>query len=92
MVQEMVPQRLTHKMVLEMAGRGSRAFMESAIAVMTSRNVGEIREIFSLQKPKEFVAVMKEAGVTKRQFEAYLEIAKKNRTRLEDASDKNSIH
>lgn len=78
--------RLSHKLILDMAERGSKPFLESAIAILSGVNKAAVREAFYLQDPQAFVSLIKQTGAKRDEFERYLEMAKKNRLRLESES------
>lgn len=78
--------RLSHKIIINMAERGSKAFLESAIAILSGVNKAAVREAFNLQDPQAFVALIKQTGAKRDEFERYLEMAQKNRLRLEEES------
>lgn len=69
--------RLTHLLVVEIADRGSRAFMESALALEAGLPVGRIREILTLEDPSAFVRLMQMANVSKTMAPRFLKLAKR---------------
>lgn len=50
--------KLTLELMLAMAERGCNAFMESALALMSSLTVTDVREVLHLANPKQFHALM----------------------------------
>jgi len=69
--------RLTHLLVVEIADRGSSAFMESALALEAGLPVGRIREILTLEDPAAFVRLMQMANVSKTMAPRFLKLAKR---------------
>lgn len=69
--------RLDHKMVLEMAERGSRPFLESAIALFAGTTLSQVQEILKLKDPKTFVGLMNQAGIDSTFAPKYLAAIKK---------------
>ena len=68
--------KLTHPLILDIAERGSEAFLESAISTLAGVPKAEFKTAFSLVDPRDFVRVMKASGVTKQDFEKYLTLAR----------------
>ncbi len=67
---------LSHKIILDIAARGSMAFLESAIASMAGVPRSEVKVAFTLTDPNTFVRILKASKVSKKEFEAYLSIAR----------------
>lgn len=72
-----VQNRLNHKLVLEMAERGSRPFLDSTLAIYSGRTLSEVREFLKLDNPKAFVNLMNEAGIDSTTAPKYLAAVKK---------------
>ena len=69
--------KLDHKLVLEMAERGSRPFLESTAALYSGMTLSEVREILRLKDPKAFVNLMGMIGVSSEMAPKYLAATKK---------------
>lgn len=71
-----VNNRLTHQTVLEMAQRGSVAFMESAFALQAGLPIERVRTIMTLAEPPAFVRMLKSAKVPDAMAPKFLRLAK----------------
>lgn len=79
--------RLNHLLVVELAERGSAAFMESALALEAGLPIGRIREILTLSDPAAFVRLMQMANVSKTMAPKYLRLAKKYHAETKKIAD-----
>lgn len=68
---------LNHKLVLEMAERGNRPFLESTAALFSGMTLAEVRTILTLKDPKAFVSLMNKSGIDSKTAPKYLAAAKK---------------
>lgn len=57
--------QLTLELAIEMAEKGSKAFLESTVALEAGLPLARVRATFSLEKPSDFVRLMQQANVTK---------------------------
>lgn len=69
---------LNHLLVIEMAKKGCWAFLESALALESGYTIACIREILTLQNPRDFVSLMECTGVSKELAPWYLRLAKRH--------------
>lgn len=69
--------RLTHKLVLEMAERGSRPFIDSTLALYSGKTLSEVREVMELKDPKSFMKLMNQSGINSTITPRYLAAIKK---------------
>jgi len=68
--------RLSHWMVVELAGRGCLTFMESALALEAGLPRGSVKKTLGLGDPSAFVKLMQMANVSKTMAPRFLKIAK----------------
>jgi len=71
-----INRRLTHQTIVEMAGRGSMVFLESAIGLLSGHALDTIKDILTLRDVPTFVALMKKAGVPDELAPKYLGLIK----------------
>jgi len=68
---------LTPDLMLAMAERGSAAFLESALALMSARAVTNVREVLHLANPKRFQALMHACNLGRGDAEAVCKLARR---------------
>jgi uncharacterized protein (DUF2336 family) len=68
--------RLNHQTTVEIASRGSRPFMESALALEAGLPKGRVKEILTMADPAAFVRLMKMANVPQQIAALYLRLSK----------------
>lgn len=69
--------RLNYLLVVEIADRGSKTFLESSLALEAGLPLGRIREILTLEDPTAFVRLMQMANVSKAMAPRFLRLAKR---------------
>lgn len=70
--------RLNYLLVIEIADRGCKEFLESALALEAGLPLGRITEILTLEDPAAFVRLMQMANVSKAMAPRFLRLAKKH--------------
>lgn len=67
--------KLTPDLMLAMAERGSTAFLESALAIMSAHTVTDVREVLHLANPKQFQALMNACSLARSEAKAVYKLA-----------------
>lgn len=78
--------RLNHMLTLELASRGCKAFLESALALEASLPVDRVKDILTLSDQQAFVRLMRMANVSKSMAPRFLKLAKSNYVAVEAAA------
>ncbi len=67
--------KLTPDLMLAMTERGSTAFLESALAIMSAHTVTDVREVLHLANPKQFQALMHACNLAQSEAKAVYKLA-----------------
>ncbi|WP_286828420.1 MULTISPECIES: DUF2336 domain-containing protein [Kordiimonas] len=70
--------KLTPDLMLGMADRGCLAFLESTLAVLSSRTLTDVRETLHLANPKQFRALMQDCDLDVPQAQAVQKLARRH--------------